>query len=292
MIIASLNSGLGNQMFQYAAAKALAERHHTELKLDLSWFQTHSYRKYQLNHFNITAKAVTGSELQKFTGKYRLFPQRLLWYITGMNRHYRYFREASFDFDSGWLDCGPDTIIDGYWQSEQYFCEIAGTIVQEFSVASPLSEKSREMKTYIQNTESVAVHIRRGDYVMSGIKESVIHGPLESHFYDDALAIIARKTRSPHLFIFSDDIPWVKENLRFDFPARYVDHNDESSGFEDLHLMSECRHNIIANSTFSWWGAWLNRNPSKIVIAPKQWFPDPKMNKLTSDLIPDSWVRL
>lgn len=292
MIIACLNSGLGNQLFQYAAAKALAERRRTELKLDLSWFQAHDYRKYQLNHFNITATAATGRELQKFNGKYRLWPQRMLWHIAGMNMHYRYIRESHFDFDSGLLKCGPDTMIDGCWQSERYFCEIAGIIMQEFSVASPLSEKSRALKKHMQDTESVAVHIRRGDYVMLGIQKSAIHGPLESRYYDEALAVIAKQTRKPHLFIFSDDIPWVKEHQRFSLPATYVEHNDERTGFEDLVLMSCCKHNIIANSTFSWWGAWLNRNPSKTVIAPGQWFRTPEMNMQTGNLVPDSWIRL
>ncbi|NTV98925.1 MAG: alpha-1,2-fucosyltransferase, partial [Chlorobiaceae bacterium] len=183
------------------------------------------------------------------------------------------------------------TWIEGYWQSEKYFDAISRDIAREFRIITPLSPKSTETKKLIGSTESVSVHVRRGDYVAEDYRGR-IHGPLKISYYAEALDIIAQKKRSPHLFIFSDDIPWVKENLRFDFPARYVDHNDERSGFEDLHLMSLCRHNIIANSTFSWWGAWLNRNPTKIVIAPKQWFPDPKMNSLTSDLIPDSWIRL
>ena len=292
MIIARLNSGLGNQLFQYAAAKALAERHRTGLKLDLSWFQAHSYRKYQLHHFNISATPATREELLRYNRNSRWLLQKDLWRAAGMKNRYLYYKEQRFDFDPEVLRCGPDTLIDGYWQSERYFKDIAPVIMREFAGVTPLSEKSCEIKTRIMHTESVSVHIRRGDYLISGTGEKRIHGPLENSYYDEAIACIEEKTRQPHLFIFSDDITWAKEHLHFRLPASYVGHNDECTGFEDLILMSLCRQNIIANSTFSWWGAWLNRNPAIIVVSPAMWFHDVEMNSRTGDLIPRQWIRM
>lgn len=291
MIIVSLNSGLGNQMFQYATGMALASRNNTSLILDLSWFEANTARHYQLHHFAITAREVSEREKTKFTSVYDGICKKAVRYMAKKYLNRRLYREAHFNYDPELFRRKKNTWIEGYWQSEKYFGAIAQDITREFRIRTPLSAKTIETKKLIYSTESVSVHVRRGDYVAEDNRKK-IHGPLEISYYARALDIIARKTKYPHLFIFSDDMSWVKENLRFEYPATYVDHNDESTGFEDLHLMSGCRHNVIANSTFSWWGAWLNRNPSKIVIAPKQWFPDPDMNNLTGDLIPDSWVRL
>ncbi len=291
MIIVSLNSGLGNQMFQYAAGKALAARHNTSLKLDLSWYEVNAFRRCQLHHFAITASKASEREKKTLSAEYDGILKRTVRRIAGKKTTGQKYREAHFNFDPELFHCGKNTWIEGYWQSEKYFGAISQDIAREFRIRTPLSAKSIETKKRIVNTESVSVHVRRGDYIAKDSRKR-IHGPLEFSYYTRALDIIARNTRSPYLFVFSDDIPWVKKNLCFQYPVWYVDHNDENTGFEDLHLMSGCRHNVIANSTFSWWGAWLNRNPSKIVIAPNQWFPDQDMNKLTGDLIPDSWIKL
>lgn len=292
MIIVNLKGGLGNQLFQYAAGKALAERHQTELKLDLSWFQASSSRQYQLHHFAISAEHATQQELKKFTGKYKSITKKIWWQIKSLKNQYRVYKEPSFNFNSELLQCGPNTLIEGYWQSERYFQGISPIIRQELRILTPLSKQSHEMKDKIINHEAVGIHIRRGDYIELGPQATSIHGPLDPQYYDTAIAIIEKKINNPHLFIFSDDISWAKKSLHFKHTVSYVDHNDENTGFEDLYLMSQCKHNIIANSTFSWWGAWLNHNPSKIIIAPNQWFRTTEMNKLTDNLMPDSWIKI
>lgn len=172
MINTSLQSGLRNQLFQYAAAKALAERHSAKLKLDLTWHQLYSSRKYQLDHFNISANPASEKEIMKFTGNSLHLPvQKLHEWVTGRNRRVLRYKKPGFGFDPSMLNCGSDKWIDGYWQSERYFCGIAPIIMKEFTLATPLSEKSHEVYNNIMNTESVAVHIHRGNYVVQYAKK-------------------------------------------------------------------------------------------------------------------------
>ena len=140
----------------------------------------------------------------------------------------------------------------------------------------------------ISQTNSVSLHIRRGDYV-SNQKTNQTHGTCDLDYYQRCITEIEKEVENPYFFVFSDEIEWVKENLKINHPAEYVDQNTGDKSYEDMRLMSQCKHNVIANSSFSWWGAWLNSYPDKIVFAPKRWFASDKHN--TKDLIPEGWKK-
>ena len=180
--------------------------------------------------------------------------------------------------------------LDGYWQSEKYFKGAVEAIRRELIVQKELEGKNLEIAGMIKEVaQPVSIHIRRGDYV-SDKKTNQVHGLCSLDYYESAINRLTETFSSPHFFVFSDDQNWVKENLKLNLPATYVDHNDAATNFEDLRLMSLCKHNIIANSSFSWWGAWLNADSEKVVIAPSKWFADNNMN--SQDVCPEVWVRI
>lgn len=284
MIISRLIGGLGNQMFQYAAGRRLAIIHNTDLKIDISGFGNYKIHRYQLGQYNISAQIATTDEIKNFRGKSILFINRL----TPSNA--RWIKEKYFHFDPSILMLQDNVYLDGYWQSEKYFKDVENPIRHDLRVKSPPSENNASMLTDIQRQMSVALHIRRGDYVTNKIT-NLHHGTATLEYYQNAIKyLISHGIQKPCFYIFSDDPTWVKQNLKLDYPTVYVNHNDRDHGYEDMNLMSHCQHFIIANSTFSWWGAWLSNNPNKIVIAPKLWFADPMID--TNDLIPSEWRRL
>jgi hypothetical protein len=181
-----------------------------------------------------------------------------------------------------------DCYLAGYWQSEQYFREAAPAIHADFTFKSLPANRNAELAEQIGQVNAVSLHVRRGDYV-NNPKTNVVHGVCSLDYYRDAVRHVASRVENPYFFIFSDDMAWVKEHLKMDLPCQYVDHNCGAESYNDMRLMSLCRHHIIANSSFSWWGAWLNRNPDKIVVAPKKWFAN---DKNISDLFPAGWVIL
>ncbi len=295
MIITRLCGGLGNQMFQYAAARRLAEKHRTELKLDLSFFSMEldkdtTPRAYALDIFKTIQTAATPWE------RFKLYPHsknrhknmvltRLIRFGLIKDRRYA---EKHCNFDPAVLHLTGRTMLDGYFQSEKYFKDIEEIIRREFTLKSPLSAKAAAIQKQIKETESVSLHVRRGDYITNKAAGQ-FHGMCYADYYQRAIAIIKEKIKHPHFYIFSDDPKWVKENIHIPNPHTYIaDHTDKD--YEELILMAHCKHNIIANSSFSWWGAWLNNPPHKIVIAPTRWFTDEKID--TSDLIPKSWTRI
>jgi hypothetical protein len=202
----------------------------------------------------------------------------------------KYIVEKYFNYQSDVFDISDNIFIRGFWQSEKYFLEYRNTILQEFSFKSKLSEKNLATKKRIQSCTSVSIHVRRGDYI-SNPSANKVHGVLDENYYKRA---IDKLDIDGALFVFfSDDANWVKNHLApiilnsDNFIV--VDHNHASESYNDMRLMSLCKHNIIANSSFSWWGAWLNTNPNKIIIAPKNWF---SIDKDTNDLIPKSWIQV
>ncbi len=279
MVIVKLQGGLGNQMFQYAAGRAASLRVETELKLDVSSFQEYKLRKYSLQNFKIKADFALSEETREAKGNFLKNLVSPSW-----------IKEEPFSpWNSKLLSLKDNAYLDGYWQSEKYFKDKEENIRQEFSLKKPFQAEAGKISAQMEATENpVSIHVRRGDYV-SKKHLNEIFGVCHPEYYEKAVAFVAGKTSHPVFFIFSDDIAWVKENLKIQFPAVFVS-KSEIEDFEELALMSECRHNIIANSTFSWWGAWLNRNPEKIVIAPKKWFNHPSLN--TKDLIPEGWVKI
>jgi hypothetical protein len=198
-------------------------------------------------------------------------------------------RERQYHFDPRVLQLRGDVYLDGNWNSPKYFEDVAPLIRQEFTFRQPATGRNRELLAAIDAVNAVSVHVRRGDYIADP-KVASIHGTCGLDYYRACLDLIAERIRDPHFFLFSDDPQWVREHLSLKWPSTVVDHNGPLDGHEDMRLMSCCRHHIIANSGFSWWAAWLNPNPDKIVLAPRQWFSTTKHD--TRDLIPAGWIRL
>ena len=200
-----------------------------------------------------------------------------------------YIREKRFSFDEGILRLPDNVYIKGNWQSEKYFRDIESLIRRDFVIGVPPSDKSGKLARTIASVNSVSVHFRRGDYA-SDPKINAIHGVLDLAYYHRSFDLISKKVQNPHLFAFSDDPAWVAENVRTSLPLTLVASVTDGLVHEDLRLMSLCKHHIVANSSFSWWGAWLSPNPDKIVMAPKRWFNSPDFD--TRDLLPENWVQV
>lgn len=295
MVIVKLMGGLGNQMFQYAAARRLAHFNNTNLKIDLSWFdnicEVDSSRKYALDEFAIQENFATREEIETLTVQTQGFVERLITKAMGRKPKATpsYIREKYFHFDPDILSLNNDVYLDGYWQSEKYFKDIETIIRQEFTIKSEMNVKSLAIEKQVKSINSVSLHIRRGDYV-SNPHTNQVHGSCNIKYYFRCVENLIRSVKHPHFFIFSDEPEWTRANLKLPYPTTFVNHNPPENGYEDLTLISLCQYHIIANSSFSWWGAWLNQNPCKIVMAPKKWFNSLDYN--TKDLIPDEWLKI
>jgi hypothetical protein len=273
MVIVQLIGGLGNQLFQYAAAKSLAIEKKKKLRIDISQFGSYKLHNYALNHFNIT------SNIYKKPNKY-------LRKITSFFYKNIRYKEVGFGYNKDLIQIdGAAVFLVGYFQSEKYFLKYEKEIRKDFEIITPLKKITKETIEQIQKVNSVSIHIRRGDYLINPM-----HNTNKEYYYEKALEIIENRIENPVFFVFSDDMDWVKLNFSTKRETVFIDFNDALTNFEDLKLMSSCKHNIIANSSFSWWGAWLNQNPDKIVIAPKQWFNDDSI--YSEDIIPTSWIKI
>jgi hypothetical protein len=292
MIIVRLIGGLGNQMFQYAVARHLAEIHKVVLKMDISGFKTYKKRKYSLWPFNIQENFASPEEVAALGGQRRGIVERVVRRVLRkpVKSTPTYIREKRlFYFDADILKLPDGVYLHGSWQNERYFADIAGIIRQEFTVRTPPAGKDKELAEQIASCQSVSLSIRRGDYASKRHTKRV-HGTCGLDYYYRCVEHLTQTVKNPHFFIFGDEPQWARDNLKLPYPTTFVDHNAEDKNYEDLRLLSRCKHNIIANSSFSWWGAWLNQDPEKIVLAPKRWFKsdayDPR------DLIPDKWIKV
>ena len=288
MIIVRLCGGLGNQLFQYAAGRSLSIAHQTELVLDLGWYKntpaSNTPRHYELARYPIRARVASANEERLC----RLYSSRILQRLQLLRWPWNRHQETNFEFDSRFTNLKDNTYLDGYWQSFKYFEGVVDAIRSEFMPLPAPSALDQAIGDKVHVTESVSVHVRRGDYVTQKAAATV-HGACPLDYYDAAMQIIERRVSSPHFYVFSDDSEWAKTNLTFPGPAMFVDHNNSATAFQDMRLMSQCHHHVIANSSFSWWGAWLNPRKDKLVIAPKKWFSD---DRSTSSLTPIDWIRL
>lgn len=270
MIFVKLIGGLGNQMFQYATARACALRSGADLKLDISGYRHQigiTSRKYQLHVFNIR---------ENFTGRFFIKP--------------KIYREPpNLRFSPSVLFAQSNMYLDGYWQSERYFQDKGDQIRRDFLFKNPPDKLNKAYLSEITLKNSISVHIRRQDYVTDKVTHD-FHGICDIKYYQKALLMLSKKVPKLHVYVFSDDPVWVKKNLTIKYPVKYLNINNGDKDWEDLRLMSACKHNVIANSSFSWWGAWLNKNPKKIVITPKRWFNNPDVD--TTDRIPDGWIKI
>lgn len=288
MIAFLAQGGLGNQLFQYAAARSLAAKLGTELVLDPYWFS-----------HPIAGETPRPPELDKYPVKLRLATtdeqQRWKWLRGRVGRYLpmfsstRLIREQGFGYNESVAQARPNSYMLGYWQSEKYFAEIRDALLLEFTPLAQPSPKDKLLLDAMETGEAVCLHVRRGDYVSSS-SASAMHGVCSLDYYEKAIKHVTERVKSPNFFIFSDDPEWTRTNLGTGgHPAHYVNHNAAADAFQDLRLMSHCKHHIIANSSFSWWGAWLCTHPDQIVVAPRQWF---QAGRPTPDLIPANWVRL
>lgn len=297
MIIVKLVGGLGNQLFQYAFARSVSSRLKTDFRLDNNPFKTYyKFHKYSLGHFNVKERFVKDSDFFGF-----------VWFVKQNKMFatfYKYFRPKSmlssfyypeqfYLFDSS-VFTRNGTYFDGSWVTEKYFKDIGTELREELTLNKPLSDYSAEILEKINSSLSISIHVRRADYVTgSTFKDTpLVHGTCSMDYYKSAIHYITERGQNPHFFIFSDDYEWSVENFKFlNYQVTCVKNGAEKN-YEDLILMSHCKHNIIANSTFSWWGAWLNNNKDKMVIAPQKWFNTQKINTNTKDIIPDTWIKL
>jgi hypothetical protein len=267
MVLVKIIGGLGNQMFQYAVARRLAWFLNVPLKLDICSCNAYRDWAYGLKHFKIAAEFASEEEI--------------IW-LKCLN----HIQEKQFHFDPTILSLSSDVYLDGYWQSEKYFKDIDPIIRQEFTLKKEPDAKNAALAQKIAETEAVSVHVRRGDYVTNPVV-NYLHGLCPLEYYHQAITRLISQVEKPHFYVFSDDWEWVKNNMILGYPTTFVMINGPEKAYEDLRLMSLCRYHIIANSSFSWWGAWLSNYQYKLVFAPRKWFHGYQHD--TRDLIPNGW---
>jgi hypothetical protein len=289
MICVQLYGGLGNQLFQYSAGRALAIRHATTLYLDTVKLgmsaKGSTPRSYELNVFSHAA-SILSDEMQRPRLIMRCLP-RLSNFIFSQN----ILQEANRHYDQNFDNASDNTYLIGYWQSYRYFSGVEDWLINDFQLKKPLSWVGNQFLTKICSSNSVALHIRRGDYVTNK-SANKHHGVIPINYYWDAIKIIKETTIEPIFYIFSDDQEWSRKNFLSLKNAIFVDNNLDMGSWEDLYLMGFCRHHIIANSSFSWWGAWfadrrwgINRK----VILPRRWF---SKSNVEADMAPKHWISI
>jgi hypothetical protein len=291
MITVRIHAGLGNQMFQYAMGRSLALQKHADLFLDAWEFETDTFRKYELGKFNISAQRLSkvGRNWGMRLRRRRYMPIRLFLQAIQSPFVFNYVKEFEKGFDERLARIGGNAYLDGFWQSERYFSGIREILLKEFIFTEAPNPENAKCLSGITSQNAVCVHVRRGDYVTTTHGQTK-HGTCGLDYYYKAIAYIQKCIANPVFFIFSDDPVWVSSNFPRLNLMTIVSHNVGHNDSEDLRLMINCRHFIIANSSFSWWGAWLGQFQQKIVIAPTRWFASP--NQSDKDLVPESWVRL
>ena len=300
MILTQLLGGLGNQMFQYATARALAAGMGTELALDTSRFGSYRlHQGFELHKVFAGARQngrlATASEICRSMGvaRYPSIQNILTSPVLSGLRPSSWLPEPHFNY---WAGLGAAArarnicYLTGYWQSEKYFENHSDLIRKDFSFPAADSPDNQAIQQRIQQSNSVSIHIRRGDYVNNPATLAV-HGVCSLPYYAQAISLLREHLTNPYFLVFSDDIEWVKNNVSTLLPDshEYVSNNQGDASFSDMQLMSQCQHHIIANSSFSWWGAWLNSNPDKMVVAPRRWF---NREVDTPDLLPKGWLKL
>jgi hypothetical protein len=291
-VVVSLSGGLGNQMFQYAFAKSYAEKYNQKIKIELGFFQQSfdrdtTPREFGLECYNLSKQIEKKYSLPfyavGFLGKFT----RLL------NRAFRLglreiVYEKGFQYSPLYLNKKGAYVFVGYWQSYKYCESVIKKVKEDFKLTCSLSDTNKERLFSMNNSNSIALHVRRGDYISNNAAAS-FHGVCSVEYYKKAFELISEKINNPKVFIFSDDLDWVKKNLVINCAVEYIEGNDDKPEI-DIMLMSNCNHFIIANSSFSWWGAFLGQNDNSIVIRPKLWFVE--NNERTKDLCPDKWIAL
>lgn len=296
MVIVRLQGGMGNQMFQYALGRKLSLKLGVPLKLDLKVLldrtpqENFVFRDYDLDIFKLKVDFATDDETAKFNVPTRKRHQ-LLYKFRQLFNPYLFVTEKGSTLNPGVLELNAKNIyLNGFWQTEKYFADIANVIKQDFEFKHLLSGSTLDLANKIESVNSVCVNVRRADFVNNPIA-SKHHGAIGTDWYAEAIKIIKTKVSNPEIFVFSDEVEWCEQNLKFDLPTTYVTHEHKGPKFNFyLDLMTRCKHFVIPNSTFGWWAAWLANYPEKTVIAPNRWFLAENVD--SSDIIPKNWIRL
>lgn len=280
MIYSRLHGRLGNQMFQYAAGRALALRLGVEVALDFRSIA--SLGRHAITQaFDLPLATPDSLPPHKDDAPLRYAAWR------AFGRNPRFVRERGLGYNPRFETLGDATYLHGYWQSERYFAPVADRIRADFTFGAFASPACADMAARIGGTPgAISLHVRRGDYTtLPG------HALCSQSYYEKALArVLEGMSEDPVVFVFSDEPDWARTNLPLPFDKVVVDINADATDYEDMRLMSLCRHNICANSSFSWWAAWLNANPGKRVVTPSRWYAAPKT--VNRDIWPDGWLRV
>lgn len=274
-------------MFEYASGCGIAKKTGQDLRFDLSGLNTapgDTKRHYQLNIFNAPLKFASQEELKRFTLEKRFPKISALLKKIGMNIP-SYVVEKNVNFNEKVFSFKGDVYLDGYWQSEKYFKHIEDDIKKSFTLKNQSSEQARELIKSAKKENSVAVQVRRRDYVTNP-KTAVLHGALGPEYYQKAISYIQSRVNNPVFFVISDDPEWVRRNIKTYSEMIFPTVSDH----DQMRIMKSCKHHIIANSSFGWWGAYLGSNPNKIVVAPQKWFAGLDCN--IDDRLPQEWIKI
>ena len=279
MIYTRLHGRLGNQMFQYAAARALAIRLGVQVALD-----ARGALKRGEGVLTRVFDLPLGEPVGLPPAKHESLLRYAAWRVSGRDPVFR--REQGLGYNRQIKRCADNSYLHGYWQSERYFHHIEPDIRRDFTFPAFSSQQNADMAGRIGQELSVSLHVRRGDYLTLGA-----HVLCDQAYYEAALAaVLTGLEGTPTVYVFSDDPGWARDNLPLPCNKVVVDFNGPDTDFEDMRLMSLCQHNIIGNSSFSWWAAWLNANEGKRVAGPARWFGDPKLSN--PDILPPEWLSI
>lgn len=293
MIIIHINGGLGNQMFQYAFGRAISIKNNYDLYLDISSLsneKNQNNREYGLSFFNIKAKIADKTVLTNIIDEKRIYKKYYKWistYIRGFRPIKKKF-ELSFEYSEKNIEHADNVYYIGYWQSEKYFSDISRIIKEDFQIINPPSKKNDLILKKILAINSVSIHIRHGDY-LHNITTNKFHGICSINYYLKSMKFIEENTIVDEYFVFTDDPIWAKNNLFSEKKITVIDWNFYEP-HEDLRLMSSCKHHIMANSTFSWWGSYLGEHNKQIVIAPEPWFDNKAIQ--SKDIYLQKWIQI
>ncbi len=288
MVIVRLTGGLGNQMFQYAAGRALADRLGAELLLDtralehVLAFKVYTRRAYALSPFKLRARLATAADLKNWPVWVVEIGMRLR-FVRPLFRRWHF--ESAITYDPSLRTLHEPVCLVGYWQSERYFIDVADGIRADFTLRDPLRDANANLLELARSTGRVGLHVRRGDFV-SVNDAAQMHGLCSVDYYRRAMSFVRHRCPECHFLVFSDDPQWTCAELSLDPSAVFVAGNEQRPE-QDLALMSACKHHIIANSSFSWWAGWLGYSPEQIVIAPSPWYASPKLD--ARDLAVSRW---
>lgn len=291
MVIIKITGGLGNQLFQFALGLAIEETLGFQVKYDLSAYKIVGSRKFDLDKFVGNLKIANSEEIERNNNvlqkiKFQIF--QWVGFPFGL-KGLKYYLERNFQYDANVFDLANDVYLSGYWQSERYFVNHRVKLLERIKISDSHSPENMKYLKQIRSSNSVSIHVRRGDYV-SNSKANSIYATCDLGYYEKAIQHLSAQFEDLTFFVFSDDMEWVTTHFSKFERMIFVNVNLGDTAFEDLKLMSNCKRNIIANSTFSWWAAWLNQHEGKVVIAPKSWYTQKWRNSAT--LVPADWHRL